>query len=409
VYEWGAGAPVLVQTLLNPNPVSNDNFGSALAISGARIVAGVIGNDTGGTSSGTAYAFNLLGATPGTPEATLANPTPAQNDSFGSSVAVEGSLGAVGAPGDDSSGPDRGSVYLFNLPSSTEIAVEFPTGTSRVDGDTAPLNLGVAVPGGSADSSFVIRNTGTAPLQLAGETMSQADGFASPDFTIATAPDATVPPGGSTSLIIRFAPLSAGVKTATLRIYSDDADESPFDLIVSGTGNTPPAFTGVTVDTVQGSPVPVSEAKILLRATDAEGQALSITGSTPTSASGVAVTRAGGVITYATPVVFTGTDTFTVTLSDGISSIQGTITVNVAADPGLNPRNPPRITVLGGGAVGVAFFGVPGRIYGIQRSTDLSTWTQIAAPTAATNGQVQIEDPSPPQPASFYRIVFPAQ
>lgn len=57
----------------------------------------------------------------------------------------------------------------------------------------------------------------------------------------------------------------------------------------------------------------------------------------------------------------------------------------------------------------VRFDGIPGRSYGIQRSTDLTTWTQIAAPTAAADGSVSITDPSPPQPAAFYRITFPAQ
>ena len=409
VYELGADAPVLVQTLLNPNPVSNDNFGSALSISGSRIVAGVSGNDTGGASSGTSYFFDLLGATPAAPAVVIANPSPAQNDIFGFAVAVDGALAAISAPGDDSSGPGRGSVYLFDLPSAPEIVVESPGGAPWTDNDPVPLHLGTAAPGGGADFTFVIRNAGTAGLQIAGVTSIAAGGEASPDFTVATAPGASVAPGGSTSFILRFAPSLSGVKAATIRIYSNDADETPFDMTVTATGNTPPVFTGLTVSTLQGDPVAISEAKILLRATDADGQTPTITATAANSAEGATISRGGGVITYATPALFTGVDTFTVTLSDGISSIQGTITVNVAADPGLNPRNPPKITVLTGGAVGVDFFGIPGRIYGIQRSPDLSNWTQIAAPTAAANGEVRIEDPSPPQPSAFYRIVFPAQ
>jgi uncharacterized repeat protein (TIGR03803 family) len=137
--------------------------------------------------------------------------------------------------------------------------------------------------------------------------------------------------------------------------------------------------------------------------------ALSITGFYATSAQGAVITRNGGFVTWTPSPVFVGVDTFTVTLSDGMSTTQGTITLNVTADPSFNPANPPQIIPQPGGAMRLAFFGIPGRVYGIQRSIDLMNWTQIAAPTANAAGAVTIDDPAPPQPSAFYRIIFPAQ
>jgi len=66
--------------------------------------------------------------------------------------------------------------------------------------------------------------------------------------------------------------------------------------------------------------------------------------------------------------------------------------------------NTPQLTMLPGGHVGIAFQGIPGRQYQIQRSTNLSTWTTIATVTAASNGAVEFTDEDPPDPSGFYRL-----
>ena len=58
-------------------------------------------------------------------------------------------------------------------------------------------------------------------------------------FSITTAPDATVAPDGSTGITVRFAPGSLGAKSATLSIASNDADENPYLVTLSGTGVAP--------------------------------------------------------------------------------------------------------------------------------------------------------------------------
>ena len=87
----------------------------------------------------------------------------------------------------------------------------------------------------------------------------------------------------------------------------------------------------------------------------------------------------------------------------------GTFTTSGTVDPAFSPSNPPKIIRLVGGAVSVSSVGIPSRTYGVQRSINLSSWTQIGTPMAAANGAVTLTDPTPPQPRAFYRLIFPAQ
>lgn len=57
----------------------------------------------------------------------------------------------------------------------------------------------------------------------------------------------------------------------------------------------------------------------------------------------------------------------------------------------------------------LSFTGIPGRVYGIQRSDDLTTWTQIDTVTTPPGGAVTFDDPSPLPGKGFYRIIFPAE
>lgn len=176
--------------------------------------------------------------------------------------------------------------------------------------------------------------------------------------------------------------------------------------------NAAPVFSGMTVSTQAATALLVIESKILARITDADGDTVTITGVSSPSAQNGTVSRNGGIITYTPATAFSGNDSFTVSVNDGFGAVNVTIQVTVAADPLFtSSTNAPRITDLGGGAKRIAFNGIPGRTYAIQRSTTLDpgSWTQIAAVTAASDSSVSYEDPTPPQPAAFYRVAYPAQ
>jgi hypothetical protein len=118
-YDLASSTPTVpIATLNNPEANHNVALYFTVAVSGSRVVVGAPTSNLGGTSSGRAYVYDLTGAAPGTPIATIENPSPAPGDSFGSSVAVSGTNVVIGCPSDNTSGTDAGSAYVYNIPTA---------------------------------------------------------------------------------------------------------------------------------------------------------------------------------------------------------------------------------------------------------------------------------------------------
>ncbi|MEY2407920.1 MAG: hypothetical protein QOF48_590 [Verrucomicrobiota bacterium] len=147
VYDLGTATPAVpVVTLTNPSPEVNDWFGSALAISGTRVVVGAYGDRNGGFYSGSAYVYDVAGGTPSVPILILTNPTPAAGDSFGDAVGISGSRITVGAQGDDAAMMDAGVVYLYDLDGATP-NIPVATLTHPNPGKSDQLGSAVAIDG----------------------------------------------------------------------------------------------------------------------------------------------------------------------------------------------------------------------------------------------------------------------
>ena len=143
VFDLAAQNPTQpVATLNNPTPAANDKFGSAVAISGSRVVVGAPYDDTGATDAGSAYVYDLAGVSPTTPVATLANPTPAASDNFGLAVAISGDRVVIGAPSDDTIAADTGSAYLYDLATGTPT---IPIATLNIADQSASAQFGGAL------------------------------------------------------------------------------------------------------------------------------------------------------------------------------------------------------------------------------------------------------------------------
>jgi hypothetical protein len=126
LYDLASPTPNLpVATLTNPSPVALDHFGSSVAISGARVVIGAPNNSAGAQYAGSAYVYDLAGATPTVPTLTLTNPGPASFEYFGNSVAVAGTRVVIGAYRDHTGADEAGSAYVYDLASTTPIVPVF--------------------------------------------------------------------------------------------------------------------------------------------------------------------------------------------------------------------------------------------------------------------------------------------
>lgn len=211
-----------------------DQFGTSLAFDGNRALVGAgWDNTSAGADAGSAYVFVRTG-TNWSQRAKLEAGDGAVGDLFGFSVALDGDTALVGAQSDDSEiGAACGSVYVFRLQPVPEIVVENAAGIEIVDGGVRVF--GGALVGASTNLNFTIRNTGLADLTGLGITVDGADAEI---FTVTVDPTAPVPPSGSTAFAVQFAPTNPGDKAAALHIASNDPDEDPYDIDLTGRGLT---------------------------------------------------------------------------------------------------------------------------------------------------------------------------
>jgi uncharacterized delta-60 repeat protein len=171
-----------------------------------------------------------------------------------------------------------------------DIAVEQPFNNNLTDGGTK--SFGNVAVGANSSLNFFIKNTGNA--NLTGLTISQ-DGPDAGMFTVTANPTAPVSgPNGTTAFTVRFAPTSVGLKTAALHIASNDPDESPFDITLTG---GPPAEPEIAVER---SGVNIADGGSVGFVTATVGSLADVvftvrnTGSAPLALSGTPVVAVGG-------------------------------------------------------------------------------------------------------------------
>jgi len=98
-----------------------------------------------------------------------------------------------------------------------------------------------------ADVVFTIENFGDGELLLS--LPLTISGINADQFSVVSQPAAQVAAYGSTTFTARFAPTSAGTKTAAIAIGNNDSDENPFDLLLSGFAT---AVAGPEMNLAQG-------------------------------------------------------------------------------------------------------------------------------------------------------------
>ena len=96
-----------------------DAFGYSVAIDAGIITVGSFGDDDNGSVSGSAYLFD---AATGTQLHKLVPLDGEAQERFGSSVAISGNTVVVGAPFDNQNGHWSGAAYIFNATTGVQIA-----------------------------------------------------------------------------------------------------------------------------------------------------------------------------------------------------------------------------------------------------------------------------------------------
>ena len=161
--------------------------------------------------------------------------------------------------------------------------------------------------------------------------------------------------------------------------------------------------TGVMLlGTKLGLPLTLNVSNLMETASDPDGDAITLTNISSTSANGGLVSVNSGSITYTPPTNATGSDSFSYTVTDTLGlSTTGLVTI-------INSQSATVITpvqILTNGHVVVYFAGAPGHSYTVRASADLSGWSDIGNVNADSNGAVQFEDAAANTlPYRFYRI-----
>jgi len=190
-----------LRTLASPDPASAYFLGRSLAILGDYVIAGSP-VDTSHAGPGIAYVFNGI---TGALVTTLENPSAANLDGFAEAIATDGSRLVVSAPGDDGDGPNRGLVYVYDLPFGQTVGT-----LSTTDPDSGETFFYSMFD--DADGRFAIRGS---QLVVADATKL--------DFETNTTHDVTV----------RVRDSGNNVFLKTFMVSVTGVDESPLDITLS--------------------------------------------------------------------------------------------------------------------------------------------------------------------------------
>ena len=277
------------------------------------------------------------------------------------------------------------------------IVVQQPLGTNLVNG-VGTNNFGSAAVGTSNSLTFTITNIGTANLTNLGVTIVGAN---SAMFSVTTNPATSLIPGGSTTFTVSFAPVSIGVKTATLQIANNDNNNNPFNIAITGTGIDAAIVVSTNVSIVVSSIPPII---MLNPQTGLFTNSVLVTNNSPNTipavrlyilnlVAGVQVYYASGSTTNGTPYVqynfpLASDATVDFTIEYYQATRQGipipTYVAQDATPVTLTVTNGVGIMVTNYGSVSggflIGFYATPGRSYAVQYGTDVTSVTNTADP-----------------------------
>ena len=232
----------------------SDNFGWSVAISGESLVIGAPFDDTAaGVDAGSVYVYVRSGTT-WSEQAHVVASDGAQDDRFGTSVAISGETLVVGAYLDDTAGGENaGSAYVYTVVPGTDLAL-----TQQNSPD--PATTGQAL-----SYTLTLTNHGPGPATnlVVTDTLPAATSFVS-----CAATQGGVCEGTDNSRRITFASLAANTSaTITLSAtvtcgVSEGTVLSNTASVTAVTADPNPANNSATAQTTAANPPPVVTATV---------------------------------------------------------------------------------------------------------------------------------------------------
>ena len=170
----------------------------------------------------------------------------------------------------------------------------------------------------------------------------------------------------------------------------------------------PPVAAAMTLDVPAGETGVLPLAKLLRRASDANGETLRVAAASGSSAQGGAVVLGADDLQYTPHAGFSGGDTFSYVIADtGGDTAVGLITVTVAGSGSAVGFNQLSL-VVNGGNVRLTYAGIPTLRYALEVTHNLTppvVWTPVVTNTTAANGGL-VFTLADPGAGSYYRTRY---
>ena len=388
---YGAVDPALTYGY-TPALVSGDTFSGALSrVAGESVGSYAINQGT--VSLSTNYSLIYVGANLVITPAALGITANNTNKAYGQTVTFAGTeFTASGLQFSDSvTGVTLTSAGATNtaIVGSYSIVPSAATGTGlgnytiTYNNGTLTVNLAgtaVAISSSSNPSGYLTALTFTA-------TVTPTNASGSVTFYNGATPFSTnsLVAGSASSSSLNSLPRGTNTLTA---IYGGDSNYvSSTNSLAQVVTNHPPVAANVNYYRNAGiSTLRITIADLLTNVTDVDLDTLTLT-AVGTSTNGISS------ITNSTFVLYQNTnsvnDQFTYTVDDGNGG-SVTANVNIVVQPFVTGQSA-TITVSGPTAT-VQFFGIPGYGYGVQRSTNLTSWATLVNTNAPANGAFEWTD-----------------
>jgi hypothetical protein len=126
-----------------------------------------------------------------------------------------------------------GTIDGVGVVTEPEISVQQPAGTELKDGKSSKAFGASKVNKAAPAKTFIIRNKGKATLS--GLKVSKS-GNQKNDFTVGPLSKTSLAPGAKATFTVTFKPKAKGAREAVLKVASNDKDENPFEIEVTGSG-----------------------------------------------------------------------------------------------------------------------------------------------------------------------------
>ena len=167
--------------------------------------------------------------------------------------------------------------------------------------------------------------------------------------------------------------------------------------------------TNVTLSRYPTTGVKARISTLLANDFDSDGDPISLVSISATSAQSGAVATNSGWVLYTPPAGYTNTDSFSYVIMDASLQATGAVAVAIVNDTNAAQNIESSLTV-GNGSFVTSFFGIPGRTYSIQFTTNLTNpdWQTVGTAAANATGWFQYTDsPGTGALARFYRSTYP--